>query len=683
MKVIKRDGTTVDFDRNKIAVAIRKANVAVEPEARATDEQIEQIIVSVESKKRERFLVEDIQDMVEQGLMALGKYTLAKAYIIYRFERAMVRQANTTDESVLTLIRNASKDEKDTKKRSAILASTQRDLIAGEVSKDLTRRLLLPDDVARAHESGDIHFHGADYFLQPIFNSCLVDIEDMLENGTVMNGTRIEQPRSFQVACTLLTQIIASVASAQYGAQSVDIGILGKYLRKSLQKFIRQLKNSFGSDIDDETIGRIAAERLQDELRSGVQTIQYQINTLMTTTGQAPELTLFMHIREDDEYVEENAMIFEEVLRCRYKGLKNERGVYITPEFPKLVYVLDECNCLQGGQYDHITQLAIRCTKKRRYPNFISAKRMREIYHKNVFAPIGAASFLPSHTDEMGRYRLSGRFDQGLVSINLPRIALSAHGNDELFDSLLDSTLEICKKALLCRHEMLKGTLSDVSPIHWQYGAISRLDEGVTVDKYLMDGYSTLSLGYVGLYETALLMRGMSHTEGKGFDFASSLIKKMSKKCDDWAMEYGLGFVLCDMHDVSVCHRFALLDRERFGEISEVTDKEIYQPAHHVLQDGKSDVLTILTQESRFSDIIPGGALSYAEIPESQSDLDSIEDIIKFIYENVLYAELNTRSDVCHCCGYEGRILLSDSSLECPICHNKDKKRITPAKKLF
>lgn len=682
MKVIKRDGSTVDFDRNKIAVAIRKANAAVEPEACASEEQIEQIIVSIESKKRERFLVEDIQDLVEQGLMSIGKYTLAKAYIIYRFERAMVRQANTTDDSVLTLIRNASKDVKDGKlQKSAMLASTQRDLIAGEVSKDLTRRMLLPDDVARAHDEGVLHFHGADYFLQPIFNSCLVDIKGMLENGTVMNGTRIEPPRSFQVACTLLTQIIASVASAQYGAQTVDLGALGKYLRVSLQKFTQQLKNAFGSDIDEETIRRIAADRLQDELRSGVQTIQYQINTLMTTTGQAPSVTLFMHIREDEEYAEENAMIFEEVLRCRYKGLKNERGVYITPEYPKLVYVLDECNCLQGGRYDHITRLAIRCTARRLYPNFVSAKRMRELYGNKVFPPIDTAAFLPSYLDEMGEYKFSGRFDQGAVSINLPRIAILADKNEEEFYSILDRTLELCKKALICRYEALRGTLSDVSPIHWQYGAIARLDEGEVIDKYLVGGYSTLSLGYVGLSEAAYAMCNASHAFGEGAAFAKKLIQHLLGVCEDWQRESGLGFVLRDTHDALLCRRFATIDREEFGCIDGVTDRDFYTPSHHVVRDG-ADPLETIRQESMFSDLSKCGAMSYVEIPNIASDLDAIEDLVKYAYENVLYTELNTQNDVCHKCGTEGKLLRGAEGFECPCCHNKDHKRMSFAKRI-
>ena len=423
MKVIKRDGTTVDFDRNKIKIAIQKANAAVDAEHRVSDEQIEQILSNIEGKKRSRLLVEDIQDMVEHDLMMFGKYTLSKAYIIYRYERALVRRANTTDESILALIKNVNKDVmEENSNKNAVMASTQRDLIAGEVSKDLTRRILLPEEISRAHDEGAIHFHDADYFLQPIFNCCLINIGDMLDNGTVMNGKMIESPKSFQVACTIMTQIIASVASSQYGGQSVDVGHLGKYLRKSREKFYAQLKSLFGNQLSEEAINRIADVRTRDELRSGVQTIQYQINTLMTTNGQSPFVTLFLYIREDDEYVEENALIIEEILNQRYQGIKNEKGVYVTPAFPKLIYVLDECNCLKGGRFDHITRLAVKCSAKRLYPDYISAKKMRENYEGNVFSPMGCRSFLSPWRDAQGNYKFEGRFNQGVVSINLPQI---------------------------------------------------------------------------------------------------------------------------------------------------------------------------------------------------------------------------------------------------------------------
>jgi ribonucleoside-triphosphate reductase len=678
MKVIKRDGTTVDFDRNKIVVAIRKANDAVEPDARVSEEQIEQIVSNIEGKKRERYLVEDIQDMVEHDLMALGKYTLSKAYIIYRYERALVRHANTTDESILSLIKNANKDVMDeNSNKNALMASTQRDLIAGEVSKDLTRRLLLPEDISKAHDEGAIHFHDADYFLQPIFNCCLINIGDMLDNGTVMNGKMIESPKSFQVACTVVTQIIASVASAQYGGQSVDLSHLGKYLRKSMQKYTLQIKNIFGSELDDETIRRIAAQRLQDELRSGVQTIQYQINTLMTTNGQAPFVTLFMHIKEDDEYVEENAMIFEEVLNQRYQGIKNERGVYITPAFPKLIYVLDECNCLKGGKYDYITKLAVRCSAKRLYPDYISAKKMRENYEGNVFSPMGCRSFLSPYLDEMGRYKFEGRFNQGVVSINLPQIAIIAKGDETKFYELLDERLALCKKALLCRHESLKGTLSDVSPIHWQHGAIARLDKGEVIDRYLTNGYSTISLGYIGVYEMTKLMKGVSHTEPKGAEFALSVMKYMRVKCEEWKRETGLGFGLYGTPAESLCYRFARIDRKRFGEIKDVTDKGYYTNSYHVDVREEIDAFSKFTFESQFQTVSSGGAISYVEIPNMRHNLDAMEDVVKFIYDNIQYAEFNTKSDYCHACGFDGEIIINDEGeWECPSCHNKDKRRM-------
>ena len=532
MKVIKRDGTTVEFDRNKIKRAIRKANEAVDPDFRVTEEQIEQIVHNIESKKRDRYLVEDIQDMVEHDLMLLGKYTLSKKYIIYRYERALVRHANTTDDSILSLIKNANKDVmEENSNKNAVMASTQRDLIAGEVSKDLTRRILLPEEISKAHDEGVLHFHDADYFLQPIFNCCLINIGDMLDNGTVMNGKMIESPKSFQVACTIMTQIIAAVASSQYGGQSVDIGHLGKYLRRSREKFYSQLKNRFGDELPEDVLCKITETRLRDELRSGVQTIQYQINTLMTTNGQSPFVTLFMYIREDDEYVEENAMIIEEILNQRYEGIKNEKGVYVTPAFPKLIYVLDECNCLKGGKYDYITRLAVKCSAKRLYPDYISAKKMRENYEGNVFSPMGCRSFLSPYRDENGRYKFEGRFNQGVVSINLPQIGILARGEEEIFWKLFDERLALCKRALICRHEALEGTLSDTSPVHWQYGAIARLEKGEKIDKYLHGGYSTISLGYIGLYEVTKLMTGVSHTDPKGKNARSG------KPKPDWASD--------------------------------------------------------------------------------------------------------------------------------------------------
>ncbi len=678
MKVIKRDGTTVDFDRNKIITAIQKANGAVDPEHRVTDSQIEEIVSSIERKKKLRLLVEDIQDMVEQSLMDLGKYTLSKAYIIYRYERALVRHANTTDDSILSLIKNSNKDVmEENSNKNAVMASTQRDLIAGEVSKDLTKRILLPEEISKAHEDGVLHFHDADYFLQPIFNCCLINISDMLDNGTVMNGKLIESPKSFQVACTIMTQIIAAVASSQYGGQSVDISHLGKYLRKSREKFVSNLKNNFGGELDEKTIERIADARLRDELRSGVQTIQYQINTLMTTNGQSPFVTIFMHIREDDEYVEENAMIIEEILNQRYQGIKNEKDVYVTPAFPKLIYVLDECNCLKGGKYDYITRLAVKCSAKRLYPDYISAKKMRENYEGNVFSPMGCRSFLSPYKDASGNYKFEGRFNQGVVSINLPQIGIIADGDLDKFWELFDERLALCKKALLCRHEALEGTLSDTSPVHWQYGAIARLEKGETIDKYLHDGYSTISLGYIGLYEVTKLMTGVSHTDPDGIEFAKQIMTHMRKKCEEWKAETGLGFGLYGTPAESLCYRFARIDKERFGDIKDVTDKGYYTNSYHVDVREDIDAFSKFTFESQFQTISSGGAISYVEIPNMRHNLDALEDVVRFIYDNIQYAEFNTKSDYCHVCGFDGEIIVNDNNeWECPACHNKDQKRM-------
>ena len=466
MQVIKRDGSIVDYDRTKIITAIKKANAEVEEIERASDAQIEEILEHVESRRRSRILVEDIQDMIEQKLMEYNLYILAKTYIIYRYTRALVRKSNTTDESILSLIRNENKElAEENSNKNTVLASTQRDYIAGEVSRDLTKRILLPEKISKAHEEGAIHFHDADYFLQPIFNCCLVNIGDMLDNGTVMNGKLIESPKSFQVACTIMTQIIAAVASSQYGGQSVDVRHLGKYLRRSKEKFIRQARETNDGTLTEEMLEKIVEVRLRDELKSGVQTIQYQINTLMTTNGQSPFVTLFLNLDENDEYIEENAAIIEEILRQRLEGIKNEKGVYITPAFPKLVYVLDECNCLKGGKYDYITKLAVKCSAKRMYPDYISAKKMRENYEGNVFSPMGCRSFLAPWKDENGNYKFEGRFNQGVVSLNLPQIGILSKGDEDKFWEILEERLELCFEALMCRHEALKRVVSDVSPV--------------------------------------------------------------------------------------------------------------------------------------------------------------------------------------------------------------------------
>ena len=678
MKVIKRDGHTVTYDRSKIITAIKKANAEVEPGEKVTDEKIEEIVQGIESKNRPRMLVEDIQDIIEQKLMADGKFVLAKTYIIYRYTRELVRKANTTDDSILSLIKNRNKDVmEENSNKNATVASTQRDLIAGEVSKDLTRRVLLPEKISKAHDEGVLHFHDADYFLQPIFNCCLINIGDMLDNGTVMNGKLIESPKSFQVACTVMTQIISSVASSQYGGQSVDIRHLGKYLRKSYNKYKNKLVEEFGDKIDDAILEQMAQDRLQDELRSGVQTIQYQINTLMTTNGQSPFVTLFLNLDPNDEYIEENAIIVEEILRQRLEGIKNEKGVYVTPAFPKLIYVLDEHNCLKGGKYDYITKLAVKCSAKRLYPDYISAKKMRENYEGNVFSCMGCRSFLSPWKDENGNYKWEGRFNQGVVSLNLPQIGILAKGNEEKFWSMLDERLDLCYEALMCRHNALLGVTSDVSPVHWQYGAIARLKKGEKIDPLLKDGYSTISLGYIGLYEVTKLMTGKSHTEPEGEEFALRVMNRLRKACDTWKEETGLGFGLYGTPAESLCYRFARIDQERFGPIEDVTDKGYYTNSYHVDVREKIDAFSKFRFESQFQTISSGGAISYVEIPNMRHNLEALEEIVRFIYDNIQYAEFNTKSDYCHVCDYDGEIMINDDNeWECPQCGNKDHSKM-------
>lgn len=674
MQVIKRDGRAVSYDRSKIIVAIQKANAEVEDCEKISEEKIEEIIDGIEAKNRKRMLVEDIQDIIEQKIMAEGKFVLAKTYIIYRYSRELIRKANTTDDSILSLIQNRNKDVmEENSNKNATVASTQRDLIAGEVSKDLTKRLLLPEKISKAHEEGAIHFHDADYFLQPIFNCCLINIGDMLDNGTVMNGKLIESPKSFQVACTIVTQIIAAVASSQYGGQSVDIRHLGKYLRKSYNKYKVLYQEEFGERLDADTLEELVKERLNDELRSGVQTIQYQINTLMTTNGQSPFVTLFLNLDPNDEYIEENAMIVEEILRQRLEGIKNEVGVYVTPAFPKLIYVLDEHNCLKGGKYDYITRLAIKCSAKRMYPDYISAKKMRENYEGNVFSCMGCRSFLSPWKDENGNYKWEGRFNQGVVSLNLPQIGILAKGDEDKFWSLLDERLQLCYDALMCRHRALEGVTSDVSPIHWQYGAIARLKKGEVIDPLLHNGYSTLSLGYIGLYETSILMKGVSHTDPVGEEFALKVMNRMRAACDKWKADTGLGFGLYGTPAESLCYRFARIDKERFGTIKDVTDKGYYTNSYHVDVREKIDAFSKFRFESQFQTISSGGAISYVEIPNMRNNLDALAEVVRYIYENIQYAEFNTKSDYCHVCGYDGEIIINaDGEWECPQCGNKD-----------
>lgn len=678
MIVIKRDGREVEYDKSKIINAINKANAEVVLKDKVSLEQIDEIITSLEKKINKKITVESIQDFIETKLMEYDKYELAKKYIIYRYTRALVRKANTTDDSILSLISNKNKEVgEENSNKNASVASTQRDLIAGEVSKDISRRILIPEKLRKAHDDGVLHFHDMDYFLQPIFNCCLVNIKDMLENGTVMNGKLIESPKSFQVACTIVTQIIAAVASSQYGGQSVNIKHLGKYLRRSREKYYNITKEKFGNQLNEDLLNKIVDDRLKDELRSGVQTIQYQINTLMTTNGQSPFVTLFLEIDEKDPYINEVAMIIEEILKQRYEGIKNEKGVYITPAFPKLVYVLDECNALKGGKYDYLTKLAVKCSSKRMYPDYISAKKMRENYEGNVFSPMGCRSFLSPYKNAEGKYMFEGRFNQGVVSLNLAQIGILAANDEKKYMELLDERLQLAYEGLMLRHNRLMGTPSDISPIHWQYGAIARLKKGEKIDKYLMNGYSTISLGYIGLYEATKLVVGESHTTEKGSKFALKVMHRLREACDKWKKETGIGFGLYGTPAESLCYRFAKIDKNRFGSIKDITDKGYYTNSYHVDVREKIDAMSKFIFESQFQSISNGGAISYVEIPNLTKNLEAIEEVVKFMYDHIQYAEFNTKSDYCHVCAYDGEIIInSDGDWECPQCHNKDHNKM-------
>lgn len=673
MKVIKRDGREVEYDKSKIINAISKANAEVMINDRISDEKINEIIAEIENMKKDKFSVEQIQDYIERRLISEDKYELAKKYIIYRYKRALVRKANTTDDSILSLITNSNKEvgEENSNKNAAV-ASTQRDLIAGEVSKDLSRRVLLNEKLRKAHDDGLLHFHDMDYFLQPIFNCCLINIKDMLENGTVMNGKLIESPKSFQVACTILTQIIAAVASSQYGGQSVDVRHLGKYLKISRDKYLRQAREKYKDSLDEKIILDFVEDRVKDELKSGVQTIQYQINTLMTTNGQSPFVTLFLHLEESDPYKEETALIIEEILKQRYEGIKNEKGVYITPAFPKLVYVLEEFNALKGGKYDYLTRLAVKCSSKRMYPDYISGKKMRENYQGNVFSPMGCRSFLSPYKED-GNFKFEGRFNQGVVSLNLPQIGILSGPNEDEYMRILDERLELAYEALMARHNRLLGTPSDISPIHWQYGAIARLKKGEKIDKYLKDGYSTISLGYIGLYEATKLVTGVSHTNEKGLKFAKKVMNRLNEACETWKKQTGIGFGVYGTPAESLCYRFARIDKQRFGSIKDITDKGYYTNSYHVDVRENISAFDKLKFESQFQGISTGGAISYVEIPNLTKNLEAIEEVVRFMYDNIQYAEFNTKSDYCHICGFDEEIIINaEGNWECPQCKNHD-----------
>ena len=666
-KVVKRDGSIVNFDPEKIVNAIMKANVEVDGQHSIHIDEATVIANMIHTGMDGEVSVETIQDEVEKYLVSYGYFYIAKAYMLYREKRSMVRKSNTTDESIMKLVRNENKEmNEENSNKNTKMASTQRDYIAGIVSRDLTRRLLLPDHISKAHDEGILHFHDADYFLQPIHNCCLINIGDMLDNGTVINGKMIDSPKSFQVACTVMTQIIAQVASCQYGGQSVDTVHLGKYLRRSKEKFISKGYT-----------GELLENRIKEEVKAGVQTIQYQINTLMTTNGQSPFVTIFMYLRKDDPYKEENAMIIEEILKQREQGIKNEVGVYITPAFPKLVYVLTEENCLKGGEYDYLTKIAVKCSAKRMYPDYISEKKMAENYEGNVFSPMGCRSFLAPWKDADGNYKFEGRFNQGVVSINLPQVALESGGDLVKFWNLLDERLELCFEAIMCRHKALLGTPSDTSPIHWQNGAIARLKKGEVIDPLLFGGYSSISLGYIGIYEMTKVMMGVSHTDPKGETFATGVMKYLKDTVLKWREKTNIGFALYGTPAESLCYRFAEIDRKKYGDIPDVTDKGYYTNSYHVDVREEIDTFQKFLFESQFQSISSGGCISYSEIPNMNHNLKALEDVVRFIYDNIQYAEFNTKCDFCHECGYDGEIIVNDNlEWECPVCGNKDHSKM-------
>lgn len=688
MQVRKRDGRVVDFEKEKIIVAIEKAMNS--PQGKFVPKQAleiaNKIAQNLKDTHKDVVSIFKIEDDVYYALIEFDNAQTAKAYESYKSVQAYKRKINTTDTDILSLIEQSNREAMDeNSNKNASIVSTQRDLIAGEVSKDISKRKLMPSDVLEAHETGALHMHDLDYLIQPMFNCCLINLEDMLANGTVINGKKIDSPKSFQVACTVTTQIIAQVASAQYGGQSINgvDRILAPYVRKSFEKYKNQIIEEqieiYNMTPDMKKVEEIAWRRTRKEVKDGVQTIQYQINTLMTTNGQSPFVTLFMHFDPSYEYAYEAAMIDEEIMQQRIQGIKNESGVYVTPAFPKLIYVLDEHNIREGSEYWYLTQLAAECTAKRMYPDYISAKKMRRMYAGNVFSPMGCRAFLTPYVDESGNYKFDGRFNQGVVTINLPQIGILAEGDEELFFELLDKRMELVKKALMVRHNRLKGITSDVSPVHWQYGALTRLKPGETIDKYLYNGYSTLTIGYIGLYETSILVKGESHTEPKGTKFALKVMDELNRKKMEWTEETGIQFAVYGTPAESLTHRFASLDKKRFGDIKDVTDKGYYTNSYHVDVREKIDVFSKFEFEQQFQEKSTGGMISYVEIPNMSKNTEAILTIMQYIYEHVMYGEFNTKLDFCHKCGYDGEITVDaeSSTWICPNCKNKDRSKLT------
>ena len=696
MKVIKRNGQEVIFDADKIKIAVTKANDSVaELTKKLSDEQINNITIEVTKKcdgMGRAVGVEEIQDLVEFAIMAEGAFQVAKNYITYRYDRQIARQHNTTDEKVFSLIDCQNEEIKqENSNKNPTVNSVQRDYMAGEMSKDLTKRFLLPDYIWQAHEDGLIHFHDADYFAQRMHNCDLVNLEDMLQNGTVISNTLIERPHSFSTACNIATQIVAQVASSQYGGQSISLAHLAPFVEVSRQKIRKEvteeLKEACGK-VDEELLHKITEKRVRKEINKGVQTLQYQVITLMTTNGQAPFITVFMYLGEakNEREREDLAMIIEETLEQRYEGVKNEKGVPITPAFPKLIYVLEENNIRPDSKYYYLTELAAKCTARRLVPDYISEKKMKELKEGNCFPVMGCRSNLTPWKDENGNYKFYGRFNQGVVTINLPDIALSSGGDYKKFWKIYDERLQLCYEALMCRHNRLKGATSDVAPILWQHGAIARLKPGEKIDKLLYGGYSTISLGYAGLYECVKYMTGKSHTDPEATPFALEVMKHMNEATDKWKKETTIGFGIYGTPLESTTYKFAKCLQKRFGIIPGVTDKNYITNSYHVHVSEPIDAFTKLEFESKFQALSTGGAISYIEVPNMQNNLEAVMQVIKFIYDNIMYAELNTKSDYCQVCGYDGEIMIEEDKdgkliWKCPNCGNLDQTKMNVARR--
>ena len=700
MKIIKRNGSEETFDSGKITKAINKAVKSVEAEQHEDGDiiplpgdviAITDIVTDKCIKLGRAVSVEEVQDMVEDALMRYSAFSVAKSYIRYRFKRSLARQANNTDGQILSLIEcNNEVVMQENSNKNPVINSVQRDYMAGEVSKDITNRLLLPQDIVDAHNEGIIHFHDADYFANHMHNCDLVNLEDMLQNGTVISGTMIEKPHSFSTACNIATQIIAQVASSQYGGQSISLAHLAPFVQVSREKIKRELieeYNTIGFMPDDDTLSKIVEKRLRKEIEKGIQIIQYQVVTLMTTNGQAPFLTVFMYLNEtkNEQEKKDLAIIIEEMLMQRIIGVKNEAGVWITPAFPKLIYVLEEDNTYEGSEYFYLTELAAKCTAKRLVPDYISEKKMKELKEGCCFAVMGCRSALSPWKDEDGNYKYYGRFNQGVVTINLVDVALSSKGNFSRFWEIFDERLDLCYRALMCRHNRLKGTKSDAAPILWQYGALARLNKGDVIDELLYGGYSTISLGYAGLYECVKYMTGLSHTDPKATPFALSVMQHMNDKCNEWKESTNIGFSIYGTPIESTTYKFAKCLQKRFGIIEGITDKNYITNSYHVCVSEKIDAFSKLKFESQFQALSTGGAISYVEVPNLQNNIPAVIKVMQFIYENIMYAELNTKSDYCQVCGFDGEVTIveDDGKLvwECPNCGNRDQNKLNVARR--